>query len=92
MSKFSSISYIKVTKHRGAQKRAAGLDGDQIVYGGYSVWQFLPIALLALRILRWLLDFWKICSRLFYIIHICRYFYIFKYLQRLALLKAETCS
>ena len=31
---------------------------------GSSVWNLLLVTLLALRILRWLLEFWKICTPL----------------------------
>jgi len=33
---------------------------------GSSVWTILHVALLALRILRWLLDFWEVCAPLLY--------------------------
>jgi hypothetical protein len=38
---------------------------------GSSVWNLVHVAILALRILRWLLDFWKICVPLVY--NVCRY-------------------
>jgi hypothetical protein len=43
--------------------------GNQVLYGGPlylwpSVWNFLYFTLLAYRILRWHLEFWKICEPL----------------------------
>jgi hypothetical protein len=37
-----------------------------IFVGLLSIWDSLHVTLLALRILRWLLDFWKICAHLTY--------------------------
>ena len=54
----------------GMQKsRVPGRGGDSILYGGSSVLNLLQVTLLVLRILRRLLDFWKICALPIYIIH-----------------------
>jgi hypothetical protein len=67
----TNLLRIHVARHNGAQipgvrvsPSICGASGCLLVFVGSWVWKWLYVTLLAPRILRWLLDFWKIYGAL----------------------------